>query len=175
MNLRKIAQRFLVPSIFVSIYYLLKYRCKVSPRAEVELSKNLKIGPGTEIGSFSKIKATEGPLTIGKNVSISTGCFIAAESGGVTIGDFTMLAPNVSVIGNDYLYDRMDVPVVIQGKTSKGIVIGSDVWIGVGCSILDGVEIGDQCIIAPHSVVSHSIGPRQIAGGNPAKPIIERR
>ena len=175
MNIRKTLQRFLVPPFFVSIYYLAKYGCKVSPRAEVELSKNLKIGSGTEIGSYSKLKATEGELTIGEDVSIANGCFIAAEGGGVTIGDHTMFGPNVSVIGNDYLYDRLDVPVVTQGKTSQGIVIGNDVWIGAGCTILDGVEIGDQCIVSPHSVVSTSIPPRQIVSGNPARLVFERR
>lgn len=175
MNLRKVIQRFLVPSSVVTLIYLWKYRCKVSPRAEVELSKRLKIGPGTEIGSFTKIKATDGDLIIGEKVSIGTGCFISADEGAVQIGDYTMVGPNVCIVGNDYRYDKLDVPIAQQEKTSKGIVIGKDVWIGVGCAIMDGVTVGDHCIIAPNSVVTKSLPARSIAQGVPATPIFERR
>jgi len=175
MNLRKVIQRFLVPSLVVTLIYLWKYGCKISPRAEVELSKNLRIGAGTEIGSFTKIKATDGELKIGKNVNIGTGCFISADSGGVEIGDFSMISPNVCIVGNNYRYDKLNIPIMKQDKTSKGIVIGADVWIGVGCAILDGVTIGDHCIIAPNSVVTRSIRTGYVAQGSPAEPIFERR
>ena len=56
MNARKVAQRFLVPSFVVTLIYMLRYRCKVSPRAEVELSARLRIGAGTRISSFAKVK-----------------------------------------------------------------------------------------------------------------------
>ena len=175
MKLRKVIQRFLVPSLVVTLIYLWKYGCKISPRAEVELSKNLRIGAGTEIGSFTKIKATDGDLKIGSNVSIGTGCFISADSGGVEIGDFSMISPNVCIVGNNYRYDKLNIPIMKQDKTSKGIVIGDDVWIGVGCVILDGVTIGDHCIIAPNSVVTRSIQAGYVAQGSPAEPIFERR
>lgn len=175
MNIRKVAQRFLVPSFVVTLIYLQKFRCKVSPRAEVELSKRLTIGRGTEIGSFTKIKATDGDLNIGENVSIGTGCFISADEGGVEIGDYSMIGPNVCIVGNDYRYDRLDIPVIQQEKTSKGIVIGKNVWIGVGCAIMDGVTIEDDCIVGPNSVVTASLPARSVAQGSPAKRIFERR
>lgn len=175
MNLRKVVQRFLIPSSIVTLVYLRKFGCKISPRAEVELSKRLKIGRGTEIGSFTKIKATDGDLSIGTDVSIGTGCFISADEGGVYIGDFTMIGPNVCIVGNDYRYDKLDIPIAHQEKTSKGIKIGKDVWIGVGCAIMDGVSIGDQCIVAPNSVVTKSLPARSIAQGVPATPVFERR
>lgn len=165
----------MVPSSIVTLIYLQKFGCKISPRAEVELSKNVKIGSGTEIGSFTKIKATTGELVIGKDVGIGTGSFIAAEEGGVKIGDDCLIGPNVCIIGNDYRYDNLEVPVAKQEKTSKGIVIGKDVWIGANCSIMDGVTIGDHCIIAPNSVVTKVIQPKQIVQGNPAEVVFERR
>jgi len=175
VSVRKIAQRFLVPSFVVTLVYLGKYGCKISPRAEVELSKRLRIGRGTEIGSFTKIKATDGDLSIGENVSIGTGCFISADAGGIEVGDYSMIGPNVCIVGNDYRYDKLDTPVALQEKTSKGIVIGRDVWIGVGCAIMDGVTVGDHCIVAPNSVVTSSLPANSIAQGAPAKPIFERR
>lgn len=174
MNFRKVAQRF-VPSLLVTAIYWLKFRCAVSPRAEVELSPRLKIGRGTRISSFSKIKATNGDLTIGRDVSIATNCFISADPGGVVIGDFAQVGPNVCIIGSDYRYDRLDIPVFRQEIVSKGIHIGRDVWLGAGCVVMDGVTIGDHCIVTPNSVVSRSLEAKVVASGSPAKEIFRRR
>lgn len=55
---------------------------------------------------------------------------------------------------------------------SKGnVVIGNDVWIGLGALILSGVEIGDGAVIAAHSVVTKNVEPYSIVGGNPAQHI----
>lgn len=175
MKAGKIAQRFLIPSLLVTAIYWKRYRCMISPRAEVELSPKLRIGRSTEISSFVKMKASDGNLRIGAHCSVGSGCFISADSGGIQIGDYCMIGPNTSIIGNDYKYDRMDIPVTQQAKTSKGIVIGDDVWIGAGCVITDGVTIGSHCIIAPNSLVTHSLPAGIVAMGSPAKKVFERR
>lgn len=175
MKLTKALKRFFVPSLVVTVIYLLKYKCKVSPKAEVELSKFLVIGKGTQISSFCKIKASDGPMVIGSNVSIATGCFLSSASGGVKIGDYSMISPNVTIIGNNYKYDKLDVPICLQEQTSKGVLIGRDVWIGAGVSILDGANIGDGVIITPNSVVSTRIPDHSIVQGNPGKVIFQRR
>ena len=123
MKLLSISQKLLFPAPVVTLYYLTKYRCKISPKAEVELSPFLTIGKNTVISSFTKIKATYGSLNIGANVLISTGCFIGAGEGCVRIGDNCMIGPNTSIIGNSYKYDKVDVPIQEQGITSKGIKI----------------------------------------------------
>ncbi len=147
----------------------------VSPKAEVELSPFLTIGRKTQISSFCKIKASDGPLAIGSNVSIGTCCFIASHKMGIEIGDYCLISPNVAIIGNDYKYDRLDVPICMQEQTSKGIKIGNNVWIGAGAVVLDGVTIGDNVIIAPNSVVSKKVPDNAIIQGNPAKVIFTRR
>jgi acetyltransferase-like isoleucine patch superfamily enzyme len=59
--------------------------------------------------------------------------------------------------------------------TTKGnIVIGNDVWIGMGSKIMSGVIIGDGAVIAANSVVTKNIEPYTIVGGNPAKFIKKR-
>ena len=52
--------------------------------------------------------------------------------------------------------------------------IGSDCWIGVGSTILKGVNIGDGSVIAAGSIVTKSIPSFEIWGGNPAKFIKKR-
>jgi len=175
MRPAKLVQRFLLPGFVISIVYAARFRAMVSPRAEVELSPLLKLGKGTQISSFTKIKASDGPLTIGARVSIGSGCFIHAGQAGVSIGDDSLISPNVSIVGSNYRYDRLDIPIQQQGESSKGVAIGNDVWIGVGCAILDGARISDHAIVAPNAVVSGRVAENVIVAGNPAKPIFTRR
>jgi acetyltransferase-like isoleucine patch superfamily enzyme len=91
-------------------------------------------------------------------------------------GDDCLIGPNVSIIGNNYRYERLDVPIRLQEKYSaKGIRIGANVWIGAGCTILDGADIGSGTIVTPNSVVSHRLPENSIAQGNPARVIFTRR
>jgi len=175
MKARSFVQRFLVPRWAISLYYFLKYRCKVSTRAEVELSPLLSIGRGSEVSSFTKIKASYGPLQIGKNCFIGAGCFISSHQGGVTIGDDCLISPNVTIIANNYNYHRLDVIFREQGCSSKGVRIGANVWIGCGASILDGAQIGSGVIVTPNSVVAGKVPDHAIVQGNPAKIIFTRR
>jgi acetyltransferase-like isoleucine patch superfamily enzyme len=176
MNLGTLVRRFLTPGLVVTLRGYFKYGCMISPRAEVEITPNLRIGRKSIVSSFTKVKATDGPLRIGSHVEISNGCVIASHTSGVEIGDDCLIGPNVSIIGPNYRYDRLDVPIRLQEKISlKGIRIGNNVWIGAGCVILDGADIGSGTILTPNSVVSGRIPENSIAQGNPAKVIFTRR
>lgn len=175
MRPSQIAARFGMPRSVVSLIYWLRWRARVSPRAEVELTSNITFGPGCVVSSFCKIKASEGPLSIGRDVEIATHCFVAAEAGGIEIGDDTMIGPFVTIVGNDYRYDRLDIPIRKQPKVSKGIRIGKGVWIGAGAVVLDGADIGDNAIVTPASVVSRRVPENAVVQGNPAVPIFTRR
>jgi len=175
MNTSTLLRRFLIPPIFVSIKCWLKFSCKVSPRAEVEVTPYLSMGEGSVISSFCKIKAPDGPLKIGANVSIATNTFIASHKKGIDIGNHCMIGPNVSIVSINYSYDRLDIPMCQQDQTSKGIIIGDDVWISSGCVVLDGSEIGSGVIITPNTVVSGIIPDNSIVQGNPGKVIFTRR
>lgn len=176
MNPGKVIRRFFIPQFIVSIIYLIKSKCFISFKSEVEFNPSrLKIGAKTNISSFCKIKAVSGPLTIGANGSIGAGCFISSNEGGIEIGDYCLISPNVSIIGSNYIYDQIDVPFCEQGHTSKGIKIGRNVWIGSNSSILDGAELGDNVIVTPNTVVSQKVAPNTIVQGNPAKVIFTRR
>ncbi|WP_407925362.1 DapH/DapD/GlmU-related protein [Geomonas ferrireducens] len=63
----------------------------------------------------------------------------------------------------------------LQRRTSKGIslpvVIGKNVWFGSRVIVQKGVCIGENSIIASQAVVTRSIPPNCVAGGNPAKII----
>ena len=176
MKIGTIVRRFLIPRLLITLWGYLKYGCLISPKAEVEITSRLAIGRGSIINSFTKIKSAEGPLRIGRNVEISNGCVISSFTAGTFIGDDCLVGPNCSIIGTNYHYDRLDVPIRLQGKFSaKGIRIADNVWLGSGCVVLDGADIGAGTIVTPNSVISGRIPPNSIATGNPAKVIFTRR
>ncbi|MGI9293247.1 MAG: acyltransferase [Pseudomonadales bacterium] len=174
MNISTLIQRFFLPGIVKTLYFSLKYNSKVSPKAEVDISPHLQLGEGSVISSFTKIKATDGPLKIGKRSSVEFGCFIAAGEAGVEIGENCLIGPNVSIIGNSYNYDKKGINLEDLGKTSKGVKIGANTWIGAGTAILDGAQIGDNSIIVANSLINRKYKNDVILQGAPAKVILSR-
>jgi len=176
MKITHLLQRLLLPGPIVTAVYALKHGVLVSHRAEVELSPRVTIGRGTVISSFTQIKTTSrGTLTIGKKTTIGIGAHIVASTGGVTVGDYCLISQNVCIEGINYRYNQIGQPFTIQGRTSKGIRIANNVWVGANSVILDGAKIAQGVIITPCSVVSGKIPVNAIATGNPAKVIFIRR
>jgi acetyltransferase-like isoleucine patch superfamily enzyme len=171
---RMIVQRFLIPQTIINIFYMLRYRCLISIKAEVELTKNLRLGKGATISSFTKIKATNGLLDIGKETGFATCCFVSADAGGVKIGDYCIFGPNVNITSSNYVYDKLDVPFKNQGYVSKGVQIGNNVWVGAGTTILDGTVVGDNTIVVANSLLNRRYPSNCILQGNPAKVILKR-
>ena len=110
-------------------------------------------------------------LKIGKCCHINENVFIQ----GAIIGDYVLVAPNVSFLTDSHVYKDLETPIIFQGMESKGPpVIGNNVWIGRGVTILHGVKVGNGSIIAAGSVVTKDIPDNVIYGGVPAR-LIRRR
>jgi acetyltransferase-like isoleucine patch superfamily enzyme len=93
----------------------------------------------------------------------------------VTIGNYTMLANNVAIIGGDHEYNIPGTPTIFSGRgVLNPTLIGDDVWIGAYVKIMAGVTIGDGAIIATGSVVTKDVEPFTIYGGVPAVKIKDR-
>lgn len=87
----------------------------------------------------------------------------------VKIGHHVMCAPNVSILTATHPID----PDIRSSELeyALSITIGNHVWLGAGCSILPGVNIGDNCVIGAGSVVTKSIPANSVAVGNPCRVI----
>jgi acetyltransferase-like isoleucine patch superfamily enzyme len=72
------------------------------------------------------------------------------------------------------LADDLNLAIRLQGVSRKGIKIGKNCWIGSKVTILDGVEIGDSCIVAAGAVVNKSFPSNSVIGGVPAKILKSR-
>ena len=121
----------------------------------------------TYISTKSKVAKD---IIIGKHAYIGPGCLIYKN---VQIGDYTLVANNVSIIGQDHIYSDTRNPIIFSGRPEKILKtnIGIDVWIGANSIIKTGVKIGDGAIIAMGSIVVKDVKPYSIVGGNPARHI----
>jgi acetyltransferase-like isoleucine patch superfamily enzyme len=173
-RISKLTRRALIPMALVRLYYLVKHRTIISSKAEVDLADSTAWSRGCVISAFTKVKIN-GPFVMGRRCQISTGCFLGAGEGGLTLGDDVLVSPNCTILTGTYQFDRLDVPLQEQGTVSKPTRIGHRVWIGSNSVILAGAEVGDDVIVSAGSVVSGRIPARAIVLGNPAKVIFTRR
>ncbi len=105
-------------------------------------------------------------IHVGKHVFINSGCRFQ-DQGGITLGDGTLVGHNVVLATLNHGFEPEDRPTLYP----KPITIGKKVWIGANATILPGVTIGDNAIIAAGAVVTKDIPENAIAGGVPAKII----
>ena len=146
--------------------------------------KNIVQNPHIVVGDYTYYHDFEDPASFEKNVLYNFD-FVDDR---LVIGKFCSIASNVRFImnGGNHRTDwitNFPFPVFGHGwekamPTSwpnKGdIVIGNDVWIGYGATIMPGVHIGDGAIVATGSVVTSNVEPYAIVGGNPARQIRKR-
>ncbi len=105
-------------------------------------------------------------ITVGRDVFINACCHFQ-DHGGVTIGDGCQIGHNVVFATLNHglsLEDR-------QNTYPAPIVLGRNVWVGSNATILQGVIIGDNAVIAAGAVVTKDVEPATIVGGVPAKVI----
>jgi len=144
------------------------------------LQMNNSSDPSEIINFLSQITATEidesvtvfTPLyinygkntKIGKNVFINFDC-VFLDLGGITIEDNVLIAPKVSLLSEGH-------PTSIEDRHSlipKPILIKKNAWIGANATILPGVTIGENSVVAAGAVVSKDVPDNTIVGGIPAK------
>jgi acetyltransferase-like isoleucine patch superfamily enzyme len=103
-------------------------------------------------------------IRIGKNVFINHACSFL-DMGGITLEDDVLIGPKVNLITENHPQDPADRRALI----TKPITIKRNAWIGAGATILPGVTIGENSIVAAGAVVSKDVAANTIVGGIPAK------
>lgn len=107
-------------------------------------------------------------LVIGDDVDLALGVTITT-TGGVYIGDRTMVGYYTHILSRNHRIPSDRGRIFGAGHIDLPIVIGKDVWIGANCVLLAGVTIGEGAVVAAGSVVTKSVEPFTIVGGNPSK------
>jgi acetyltransferase-like isoleucine patch superfamily enzyme len=113
----------------------------------------------TNFGRFTRI---------GKNVFINHACSFL-DMGGITIEDDVLIGPRVNLVTENHPLDPSDRRALI----CQPILIKRNAWIGVGATILPGVTIGENAVVAAGAVVAKDVPANTVVGGVPAKLIKE--
>lgn len=121
-----------------------------------------------------------GVVDIGDTAYVGDSATISAQTK-IEIGELTLLAHGVHIFDNDtHPSDPAEreahfksilglVEEQPQQIGAKPVRIGRSCWVGFNAAIMKGVGIGDESIVAAHSVVVDNIPPRSLAAGNPAR------
>lgn len=127
---------------------------------------------GAKIGRSVIFRNTEvlepQKLEIGDNCSIGWHCLLDAR-GGVKIADNVNISSYVKIItaGHDVRNQEFI-------GTEAPVVIDTNAWLATGCTVLEGVHIGEGAVVAAGAVVLKDVPPYTVVGGIPAKPISTR-
>lgn len=101
---------------------------------------------------------------IGKNVFINHACSFL-DLGGITIEDNVLIGPRVNLVTENHPVD----PSQRKSLVLAAIRIKKNAWIGAGATILPGVTIGENSIVAAGAIVNKDVPDNCIYGGIPAK------
>ena len=105
-------------------------------------------------------------ITIGKNVFFNTGCSFQ-DRGGISIGDGSMIGMNVTIATLNH-----GLPLETRNTTYPSpVIIGENVWIGSNATILPGVTIEDNSVVAAGAVVTKDVPKNTVVAGVPAKAV----
>jgi acetyltransferase-like isoleucine patch superfamily enzyme len=142
--------------------------------AKGEENAGIRIGSGVFIGRNSILSCKNGDIVLEDNVNIGFNSEVFSGNN-VTIGRDTLVAAYCYFIGGDHDAASMDTAVLHQGSTARGIRIGSNGWFGAGVKVLDGVTVGEQCVVGAGAVVTKDLPAFSVSLGVPARVIRDRR
>lgn len=137
-------------------------------------NKGITLGQGVFIGRNTILSCKNGDIVVDDKANIGFNCEIFSASR-VRVGKSVLVAAYTYLVGGDHLYDRVDIPVLEQGRTARGIEVADNVWLGTHVVVTDGSSIGRDAIIGAGAVVVGEIAEFAIATGIPAKVVRDRR
>ncbi|SFX23342.1 acyltransferase [Cytophaga hutchinsonii] len=142
-------------------------------KGKLTLANNVSIGAYSRIIVSTSLNNIGEYIHIGNNVGIGEFAYLGG-GGGLEIGDDCIIGQYLSCHPENHNYDSVDTLIRHQGVSRQGIVIGKNCWIGSKVTILDGVHIGNNCVIAAGAVVTKSVPDNSVVGGVPARVLKSR-
>jgi acetyltransferase-like isoleucine patch superfamily enzyme len=138
----------------------------------IGIGENVCVGPYSEIVVLSSTPYSSigGNLSIGNSVVIGAGANIRAAGGVISIGNNALLGQRVSLIAANHMLEKSAPYRDLPWDTERtGVILGENVWIGTGVTILPGCTVGSNSVVAAGAVVTKNIPSNQVWAGVPAK------
>ena len=122
------------------------FKLRLFDNSRFSSGKNIVIRDGVKIRCNN-----DGVVSIGDGVGLNNNCLLNAMEE-IKIGENTIIGQDVKMYDHDHDYKSEGKRRYTGFKTAP-INIGRNVWVGSGCIILKGSQIGDNCVIAASTVV----------------------
>lgn len=114
----------------------------------------------------------------GHDVFIGSGAHVSSAHGRISIGNYVMMGPNVTVLGGNHRTDVVGTPMArVHDKifgSDPDLSIGDEAWIGASSILLPGATIGRGAIVAAGAVVNRPVLPYTVVAGIPARRVGDR-
>jgi acetyltransferase-like isoleucine patch superfamily enzyme len=136
-------------------------------------NRGIEIGHGVFLGRGTILSCKDGDIILGDHTNLGFHCEIFSGST-VTVGRHGLFAAQAYLVGGGHEFERHDVAVIDQPRSSRGIVLGDNVWLGAGAKVLDGVCLGDGVVVGANAVVTADLPDGAIAAGVPARVLRQR-
>jgi acetyltransferase-like isoleucine patch superfamily enzyme len=106
-------------------------------------------------------------IRVGRNVFVNQGCTLN-DIGGIEIGDDVLIGPRVSLISSGHPLDPNERRRRIVAAPT---VIQRNVWLAAGATVLQGVTVGEDSVVAAGAVVTRDVPPGTLVAGVPARVV----
>ncbi len=128
----------------------------------------IDVGRGVFLGRGTILSCKDGDIVLGDHTNLGFHCEIFSGSR-VVVGRHGLFAAYVYLVGGGHEFERADLAVIDQARSSEGIVLGDNVWLGAGAKVLDGVRLGNHVVVGAGGVVTSDLPDGAIAAGVPAR------
>jgi len=136
-------------------------------------NRGITVGNGVFLGRGTILSCKDGDITLGDHVNIGFHSEIFSGSS-VTVGRHGLFAAYTYLVGGGHEFESTERAVLEQPRSSRGIALGDNVWLGAGVKVLDGVRIGSNVVVGAGAVVTEDLPEGAVAAGLPAR-VIRRR
>jgi len=136
-------------------------------------NRGIDVGRGVFLGRGTILSCKDGDIAIGDHGNFGFHCEVFSGSS-VTVGKHGLFAAQSYLVGGGHEFERPELAVIDQPRSSRGIALGDNVWLGAGAKVLDGVRIGRVVVVGANAVVNADLPDGAIAAGVPARVLRHR-
>jgi acetyltransferase-like isoleucine patch superfamily enzyme len=133
-------------------------------------NEGITVGRGGFLGRGTILSCKDGDIVLGDFANIGFHSEIFSGSS-VRVGHHALFAAHTYLVGGGHEFEDGDLAVIDQPRTSRGIELGDNVWLGAGAKVLDGVRVGSSSVVGAGAVVTSDLPDGAVAVGVPARVV----